>query len=97
MARPRPLDDEQLDEALAALIGWDLVEGKLHKVFTFGDFGCAFGFMASAAVFAEKIDHHPEWSNVYATVTVDLITHDAGGITELDVRFAQRLDELAGH
>ena len=97
MARPQPLDRDQLDEALADLIGWEVRDGRLHKVFTFGDFGCAFGFMASAATFAERIDHHPEWSNVYATVTVDLVTHDVSGITELDVRFARRLDELAGH
>ncbi|MBM3661662.1 MAG: 4a-hydroxytetrahydrobiopterin dehydratase [Actinobacteria bacterium] len=97
MARPEPLDSAQLRAALGSLNDWNVIDGKLHKVFTFGDFGCAFGFMASAATYAEKIDHHPEWSNVYATVVVDLVTHDAGGITDLDVQFARRLDDLAGH
>ena len=97
MPRPVPLDPDQLDSAVGRLVDWQVVDGRLHKVFTFGDFGCAFGFMAAAATFAEKVNHHPEWSNVYSTVTVDLVTHDAGGITELDVDFARRLDELAGH
>jgi len=97
VARPEPLDGPQLDEALGSLVGWEVVDGRLHKEFSFGDFGCAFGFMASAATYAEKLNHHPDWSNSYATVIVDLTTHDAGGITELDVRFARRLDELAGH
>jgi len=95
--RPVPLDPDQLDSAVGRLVDWQVVDGRLHKVFTFGDFGCAFGFMAAAATYAEKVNHHPEWSNVYSTVTVDLVTHDAGGITELDVDFARRLDELAGH
>jgi len=97
MARPEPLDSAQLQAALGSLDDWNVIDGKLHKVFTFGDFGCAFGFLASAATYAEKINHHPEWSNVYATVVVDLVTHDAGGITDLDVQFARRLDDLAGH
>ncbi len=97
MPRPVPLDPDQLDSAVGRLVDWQVVDGRLHKVFTFGDFGCAFGFMAAAATYAEKVNHHPEWSNVYSTVTVDLVTHDAGGITELDVDFARRLDELAGH
>ncbi len=97
MARPKLLDPGRIEAALDELAGWQVVDDRLHKVFTFGDFGCAFGFMAAAATYAEKVDHHPEWSNVYATVTVDLVTHDAGGITELDVDFARRLDELAGH
>jgi 4a-hydroxytetrahydrobiopterin dehydratase len=96
MARPVPLTDDELTAAVAGLPGWEVVDGKLHREFRFGDFACAFGFMASAATFAEKLDHHPEWSNVYNRVTVDLVTHDAGGITDLDVRTASRMSELAG-
>jgi 4a-hydroxytetrahydrobiopterin dehydratase len=97
MARPVPLTDDELTAAVAGLAGWEVVDGKLHREFRFGDFACAFGFMASAATFAEKLDHHPEWSNVYNRVTVDLVTHDAGGITDLDVRMASRMSELAGY
>jgi 4a-hydroxytetrahydrobiopterin dehydratase len=96
MARPVPLPDDELSAAVADLDGWEVVDGKLHKQFRFGDFGCAFGFMAAAATSAEKMDHHPEWSNVYNRVTVDLVTHDAGGITELDVALARRMDQIAG-
>jgi 4a-hydroxytetrahydrobiopterin dehydratase len=96
MARPVPLTDDELTAAVAGLAGWEVVDGKLHREFRFGDFACAFGFMASAATFAEKLDHHPEWSNVYNRVTVDLVTHDAGGINDLDVRTASRMSELAG-
>ena len=96
MARPEVLPDEQVQASLADLPGWELAAGKLHREFRFGDFSRAFGFMAAAATFAEKLDHHPEWSNVYDRVTVDLVTHDAGGITELDVRLATRMSELAG-
>lgn len=94
MARPALLTDDQVRDALADLPGWELVGGKLHREFHFGDFSRAFGFMAAAATFAEKLDHHPEWSNVYSRVTVDLVTHDAGGITDLDVRMATRMSEL---
>jgi 4a-hydroxytetrahydrobiopterin dehydratase len=96
MARPEVLPDEQVQAALAVLPGWELAGGKLHREFRFGDFSRAFGFMAAAATVAEKLDHHPEWSNVYDRVTVDLVTHDAGGITDLDVRLATRMSELAG-
>ncbi|MFZ4669473.1 MAG: 4a-hydroxytetrahydrobiopterin dehydratase [Microthrixaceae bacterium] len=96
MARPTAFSSDELDQAVGELPGWSVVDQKLHREFVFGDFACAFGFMAAAATYAEKLDHHPEWSNVYARVTVDLTTHDAGGITELDVRFARRLNELAG-
>lgn len=95
MARPAPLSTEDVRSALADLPGWELVDGKLHRGFRFADFTTAFGFMASVATVAEKMDHHPEWSNVWATVTVDLVTHDAGGITELDVALARRMSQLA--
>jgi 4a-hydroxytetrahydrobiopterin dehydratase len=96
MVRPAPLTDDELSAAIADLDGWEVLDGKLHKQFRFGDFGCAFGFMAAAATSAERMDHHPEWSNVYNRVTVDLVTHDAGGITELDVALARRMDQIAG-
>jgi 4a-hydroxytetrahydrobiopterin dehydratase len=85
-------------EALAKLSGWKEVAGRdaIEKTFTFGDFNEAFGFMARAALVAEKMDHHPEWSNVYKRVTVVLSTHEAGGLTERDVRLAQAMDRIAG-
>jgi 4a-hydroxytetrahydrobiopterin dehydratase len=91
------LDDRQRGEALAGLSGWSMVEGRdaIRKRFVFADFVAAFGFMTRAALVAEKMDHHPEWSNVYRTVDVTLTTHDAQGLTMLDVTLAQAMDELA--
>jgi 4a-hydroxytetrahydrobiopterin dehydratase len=91
-----PLSDEALTTALETLPGWRIEGGKLHREFTFDDFVAAFGFMARAALCAERSNHHPEWFNVYNTVRVDLSTHDAGGITEMDVALAQELNGLAG-
>jgi 4a-hydroxytetrahydrobiopterin dehydratase len=68
----------------------------ITRKFVFKDFNEAFGFMARAALIAEKLDHHPEWSNVYKTVDVTLSTHDAGGLTELDIKLAEAMDKLAG-
>jgi 4a-hydroxytetrahydrobiopterin dehydratase len=76
--------------------GWEIVDGKLHREFRFRDFVEAFGFMSRCALVAEKMDHHPEWSNVWNRVTVDLVTHDAGGITDLDTQLASTMNELAG-
>ena len=76
--------------------GWEVVDGKLHREFSFADFVEAFGFMSRCALVAEKMDHHPEWSNVWNRVTVDLVSHDAGGITDRDVTLAARMNELAG-
>lgn len=83
--------------ALAPLAGWREVAGRdaIEKTFQFKDFSAAFGFMTRAALVAEKMDHHPEWRNVYRTVEVTLATHDAGGLTELDVRLAQAMDRIA--
>ena len=77
--------------------GWGAVEGRdaIRKVFLFRNFVEAFGFMSRAAIWAEKFDHHPEWFNVYKTVDVTLSTHDAGGLTDLDVKLARKLDALA--
>jgi 4a-hydroxytetrahydrobiopterin dehydratase len=85
--------------ALAKLIGWSEVKERdaISKTFAFRDFNEAFGFMTRAALVAEKLDHHPEWFNVYKTVTVTLSTHDAGGLTELDVKLAETMDRLAGN
>jgi 4a-hydroxytetrahydrobiopterin dehydratase len=84
--------------ALAKLAGWSEVAGRdaIEKTFTFSDFSEAFGFMARAALVAEKMNHHPEWSNVYKTVAVVLSTHEAGGLTERDIRLAEAMDRIAG-
>ena len=96
MARPARLSDDQISEGLATLPGWELSDAKLHREFHFADFSLAFGFMAACATVAQQLEHHPEWSNVYSTVVVDLTTHDAGGVTELDLRLARRMSEFAG-
>ena len=83
--------------ALAKLKGWTEVPGRdaISKKFSFKDFNEAFGFMARCALIAEKLDHHPEWFNVYNRVEVTLATHDAGGVTERDIKLAQEMDRLA--
>jgi 4a-hydroxytetrahydrobiopterin dehydratase len=91
----RKLSGSELKQALATLRAWKVVKGKLHKDYKFADFIHAFGFMATAALAIEKMGHHPEWSNVYNRVTVDLTTHDARGITSKDVDLAKLLDDTA--
>ena len=85
-------------EAVGKLTGWKVVEGRdaIAKQFRFADFNAAFGFMTRVALKADKMDHHPEWSNVYSRVDVVLTTHDAGGVTEKDVELAAFMDEAAG-
>ena len=94
------LSGEDRRRALAQLqaSGWSEAEGRdaIQKSFTFRNFVEAFGFMTRAALHAEKLDHHPEWSNVYRTVEVTLTTHDAGGLSPLDVDLAKRMDALSG-
>ena len=92
------LSDADREAALAKLHGWTLVDGReaIEKTFTFKDFNEAFGFMTRVALKAEKMDHHPEWFNVYKTVEVTLATHDAGGLTELDVKLASFMNRAAG-
>jgi len=91
-----PMDETGRAEHLAPLLanGWEMVEGRdaICKTFTFKNFRKAFGWMTEMAMWAEKMDHHPEWSNVYRTVSVTLQTHDANGITELDTTLARRMD-----
>ncbi len=96
MTRPRKLTDAEVAAALKSLDGWSVEAGKLHREFRFGDFSGAFGFMTRAALAAESMNHHPEWFNVWSRVVVDLQTHDAGGITELDLELARRLNTIAG-
>ncbi|HEX7841824.1 MAG TPA: 4a-hydroxytetrahydrobiopterin dehydratase [Kofleriaceae bacterium] len=89
------LDDEELAKRLTQLAGWTLQAGKLHREYRFGDFVEAFGFMAGVALVAERMNHHPEWFNVWSTVRVDLTTHDAGGITAKDFELAAAMERLA--
>ncbi len=92
------LDDAGRQAALASLPGWAMVEGRdaIFKRFQFADFAAAFGWMTRIALVAEKMDHHPEWFNVYRTVEVTLSTHDAGGLTALDIALATAMDKAAG-
>ncbi|MEZ5536126.1 MAG: 4a-hydroxytetrahydrobiopterin dehydratase [Thiolinea sp.] len=87
--------DEQVQSFLAQHEHWVLNDGKLHREFVFKNFIEAFSFMTEVALVAEKMNHHPEWRNVYKTVAVDLVTHDVDGITELDFKLAVRMDALA--
>ncbi|MDZ4806218.1 MAG: 4a-hydroxytetrahydrobiopterin dehydratase [Candidatus Eisenbacteria bacterium] len=91
----RCLTAAELAAALDGLAGWSVARGKLHREFKFRDFVEAIGFMTSAALVIQKMDHHPEWFNVYQKVRIDLVTHDAGGITATDVKLATKLNELA--
>ena len=92
------LTSEARKAALARLTGWSDVAGRdaITRKITFKDFNEAFGFMTRAALVAEKMDHHPEWFNVYKTVEVTLSTHDAGGVTERDIKLAEAMDKIAG-
>jgi len=89
------LSDEQIQELLRSVPGWSLEHGKLHREYKFADFVMAFGFMATSAPLIEKLNHHPEWSNVYNRLTIDLTTHDAGGITQRDFDLAKLLEGVA--
>jgi 4a-hydroxytetrahydrobiopterin dehydratase len=93
------LSDAERAAGLARLGGWTLVVGReaITKRFVFRDFSEAFGFMASAALVAERMNHHPEWLNVWNRVEVTLATHDAGGLTKLDLELAAAMDRIAGH
>ena len=95
MARKKASQTE-IDKALTALPGWVVKDGKLHKQYKFKSFSAALGWMVSAGVEADKMDHHPEWSNVYSRVTVDLVTHDLdNAISNWDIELAQKMERLA--
>ena len=86
----------EIEAHLEGVAGWSVEDGKLHKQFQFETFVAAFGFMTSLALIAEKMNHHPEWFNVYNRVTIDLMTHDVGGISDLDFQLAKEADKLGG-
>ena len=88
------LGDTEIAARLQKLKGWSVVDGKLHKQFTFKDFVEAFGFMSKGALIAEAMNHHPDWSNVYNRVTVNLSTHDIGGISAVDFSLAEKFDSM---
>jgi 4a-hydroxytetrahydrobiopterin dehydratase len=92
------LSPAERQAALKRLSGWKDVEGReaIAKRFVFADFNAAFGFMAQVALVAEKMDHHPEWTNVYKTVDVTLSSHDAGGVSERDIKLAEAIERIAG-
>lgn len=88
------LSSESIDYELKNLKGWTVVNNKIHKEFEFDDFNQAFGFMTRAAMHIEKMNHHPEWFNVYNKIVIDLTTHDAGGVTQNDINLAKILNSL---
>ena len=90
------LSEQEIAAKLRKLGGWSVVDGNLHRVFEFQDFTQAFGFMTRVALVAEKMDHHPDWSNSWNKVTVDLSTHSAGGLTKKDVDLAGKIQQIYG-
>ena len=84
------LSEKEITAGLSALPGWSVLNGKLHKEFRFGNFSEAFAFMTRVALIAEQMNHHPDWSNVYNRVVIDLVTHDEGGISRRDLEFAEK-------
>jgi len=94
MPERKKLSESDIAAALRTLPGWSVLSGKLHKEFRFNDFVQAFGFMARVALIAEGLNHHPDWSNVYNRVVIDLATHSEGGITGYDTEFASRVEKL---
>lgn len=89
------LSETEIAAGLETLPAWSLQEGRLHREYRFPDFIHAFGFMATAAIAIEKMNHHPDWSNVWNRVRVELWTHDAGGITTKDLELAMTLEAIA--
>ena len=88
------LPPKALQDKLDDLEDWEIINGKLHAIFDFEDFSDAFSFMTQVALFAEKINHHPEWSNTYNQVIVNLTSHDVNGITERDITLATKINSL---
>jgi 4a-hydroxytetrahydrobiopterin dehydratase len=97
-AMAQKLDAAARSDMAARLPDWKVTQGRdaIQKTFKFKDFSEAFGFMARSALMAEKLDHHPEWSNVWSRVEVTLSTHSAGGLTKLDIQLAEAMDKIAG-
>ena len=95
MGQAAKLTESEIQGALGRLPRWALLGGKLHREYRFADFVHAFGFMATSAIAVEAMGHHPEWSNVWNRVTVDLMTHDSGGVTAKDVALAEKLEAIA--
>lgn len=91
----RKLSEEEIQQEIGKLNGWKLVDGKVNKTFEFNDFVQAFGFMTRVAMEAEKMNHHPEWFNVYNRVRIDLVTHDVSGISNYDIKLAKTIDNIA--
>jgi 4a-hydroxytetrahydrobiopterin dehydratase len=95
MATAQPVSPQDLETHLSHLTGWSVVKGKLHRELRFPNFVAAFGFMTKVALLAERMNHHPEWSNVYKTVIIDLSTHETGGtISQRDIELAQQINQL---
>jgi 4a-hydroxytetrahydrobiopterin dehydratase len=92
----RKLSDAEISGELAKLKGWTIANGKLNRTFEFRDFNEAFGFMTRVAMEVEKLNHHPEWFNVYNRVRIELVTHDVGGISNFDFKLAHTINRLAG-
>lgn len=92
------LSSDELNRALSGLIGWQASDGHdaIQKTFAFGDFSAAWAFMSRCALLAEKMDHHPDWSNSYNKVAVQLSSHDVSGVTDRDIRMARAMNSLAG-
>ena len=88
------LSETEITEELKKIEGWAIKDNKLHKEFQFDSFNQAFGFMIRVALQAEKMDHHPEWTNIYNTVDITLMTHDAAGVTEKDIDLANFIDRV---
>ena len=98
MINRRPLSSDEIEAALVELPGWQEIDGKLSKTYEFRSFAAAIGWMVSVAIYADKIDHHPEWGNVYNRVHVNLVTHDlANAISTWDLDLARKMEELAGN
>jgi 4a-hydroxytetrahydrobiopterin dehydratase len=95
MSEPRTLTPDELDRAGRDLPMWTVTDQRFRREFSFGDFAEAFGFMTEIAIVADGMNHHPEWSNVYQRVTIELRTHDVDGVSALDVALARRIDAAA--
>ncbi len=91
----RRLSQNEIDQEVSKLDNWNVINGKVNKTFEFNDFVQAFGFMTKVAMNAEKMNHHPEWFNVYNRVTIDLVTHDIDGISNYDIDLARIIDTIA--